>query len=122
MSDIAYGVSLAVNKGYLNNQIQISNITATMQQEGMQSLTYALTTNAIAIATANLTSVGMAFLRNLSTASASTAQIGIDEGGTFVSLATMRAGEAAMFRMSAGTPYKAIGTSGTRLRVDITEG
>jgi hypothetical protein len=27
-----------------------------------------------------------------------------------------------MFRMSAGTTYQAVGASGARLRVDITEG
>lgn len=122
MADISYGVSLVVNKGYLDSQIQISNVTATMQQEGMQSLTYALSTNPVSLSTASLNSVGMAFLRNLSTASASTAQIGIDAGGSFVSLATVRAGEPALFRLSTGQQYQAIGTAGTRLRVDITEG
>lgn len=122
MSDISYGVSLVVNKGYLNSQIQISNVTATMQQEGMQSLTYSLSTNPVSLSTASLSNVGMAFMRNLSTATASTAQIGIDAGGSFVSLATVRAGEPALFRLSNGQQYQAIGMVGTRLRVDITEG
>lgn len=122
MPDIAYGVSLVVNKGYLNSQIQVSNVTATMQQEGMQSLTYSLTTSPVTLSTASLASVGVAFMRNLSTATASTAQIGIDAGGSFVSLATVRAGEPALFRLSTGQQYQAIGTAGTRLRVDITEG
>lgn len=122
MSDITYSINVAVKKGYLDSRINVSNVTATMTQEGMQSLTYALTTNATVLSTASLTSVGMAFLRNLSTASSSTAQIGIEEGGSFVSLATLRSGEPALFRLSTGSQYKAIGTPGTRLRVDITEG
>ena len=122
MSDIAFGLNLNVSKGYLDSRIQVSNVTATMTQEGMQSLTYSLTTNPVSLSTASLSNVGMAFIRNLSTATASTAQIGIDAGGSFVSLATMRAGEPAVFRLSTGQQYQAIGTAGTRLRVDITEG
>lgn len=122
MADINYSISIKVDKDFLSNSINVSNATANMSQVGMQSLVYTLTTNSISIGTANLTSVGLAFLRNLSTATASTAQIGIDEGGSFVSLATLRAGEPAVFRLSSGTNYKAIGTSGTRLRVDVTEG
>jgi hypothetical protein len=122
MSDISYGVSLSVRKGFLDARIQANNVTAAMAQVGMQSLTYSLSTNPVNVTTAGLSSVGVAFLRNLSTGTISTAQIGIDAGGSFVSLATLRAGEPAVFRMSAGRDYQAIGTAGTRLRVDITEG
>jgi hypothetical protein len=122
MSDISYGVNITVNKGFLDNRIQVTNVTADMSLEGMQSLTYSLTTNPTNVSTSNLSSVGLAFLRNLSTATVATAQIGIDEGGSFVSLTTLRPGEPAVFRLSTGVNYKAIGTAGTRLRVDITEG
>lgn len=122
MSDISYSVSVRVDKEYLSNQISVSGVTASMSQAGMQSMTYTLTTSAVSISTEGLSSVGLAFMRNLSTATVSTAQIGIDEGGSFVGFVTMRAGEPAVFRMTAGTNYKAIGTPGTRLRVDVTEG
>lgn len=122
MADISYGVQLTINKGFLDNRVQVNNVTATMSLEGMNSLTYTLTTNAVAVNTAGLSSVGMAFLRNLSTSTLSTAQIGIDQGGSFVGLASLRAGEPALFRLATGTDYQVIGTSGTRLRVDITEG
>jgi hypothetical protein len=110
MADISYGVNITVNKGFLDNRIQVTNVTANMSLEGMQSLTYSLTTNPTTVSTAGLSSVGLAFLRNLSTAAGSTAQIGIEEG------------EPAVFRLSTGVAYKAIGTAGARLRVDITEG
>ena len=122
MADISYGVQLTVNKGFLDSRIQVSNVTANMSVEGMNSLTYNLTTNSVSVNTAGLSSVGMAFLRNLSTATASTAQIGIDQGGSFVGLATLRAGEPALFRLTTGVDYRLIGTANTRLRVDITEG
>lgn len=122
MADVSYSINFSVDKGFLRNSISVSNVTANMAQVGMQSLTLTLTTNSVSISTASLSSVGVAFLRNLSTSASSTAQIGIDGGGSFVSLATLRSGEPAVFRMSPGTDYRVIGTAGTRLRVDITEG
>lgn len=122
MADISYSVSVRVDKGNLSNSINVGGVTASMAEAGFKSLTYTLTTNATSVSTAGLSSVGLAFLRNLSTATAATAQVGIDAGGSFFSLTTLRAGEPAVFRMSAGADYKAIGAAGARLRVDITEG
>lgn len=122
MADISYSVSMRVDKGNLTNLISVGSVTADMSQVGMQSQTLTLSTNAVSISTANLSSVGMAFMRNLSTATASTCQIGIEAGGSFVALTTLRAGEPALFRLSTGVDYKAIGGSGARLRVDVTEG
>jgi len=122
MSDITYSISFRVDKDNFVNQLQVSQVTASMTLGGYQSLVYDLTTNATSISTANLSSVGMAFLRNLSTATASTVQIGINAGGSFGSFATLRGGEPAVVRLSAGTEYEAVGVAGTRLRVDITEG
>lgn len=122
MADITYAVTLKVDKGNLVNQVQVMQMTATMSKAGYSSLVYDLTTNATAISTANLSSVGMAFLRNLSTAAASTAQIGIEAGGSFVGFTTLRGGEPSLVRLSSGTEYQAVGVAGTRLRVDITEG
>ena len=122
MPDISYNVAMKLDKDYLNNSVSVVNVTATMSEVGMNSMTLALSTNPISISTANLTRVGLAFLRNLSTATAATATIGISEGGSFVGFCTLRAGEPSIFRMSTGKEYQAIGTAGTRLRVDITEG
>ena len=122
MPDISYTINLSVNKDYLNDLVSVSNVTATMSDVGMNSMTIALSTNPASISTANLTKVGLAFLRNLSTATSSTATIGIAAGGSMAGFCTLRGGEPAIFRMSAGTDYQAIGTAGTRLRVDITEG
>jgi len=122
MPDISYNVALKLDKDYLNNSVSVVNVTATMSEVGMNSMTLALSTNPVSISTANLSSVGLAFLRNLSTATAATATIGISEGGSFVGFCTLRAGEPSIFRMSTGKDYQAIGTAGTRLRVDITEG
>lgn len=122
MPDISYNVSLKVDKDFLNNSVSVANVTANMSQVGMQSVTLTLSTNAAQISTANLSSVGLAFMRNLSTATAATVTIGIDAGGSFLGFNTLRAGEPAIYRLSAGQNYFAVGTAGSRLRVDITEG
>lgn len=122
MSDINYSVSYRVQKGFLNAQVNSSGVTADMAQTGLLSQTLTLSTNAISISTSNLSSVGLAFLQNLSTHTAQTASIGIDAGGSFVGFTTLRAGEPAVLRLSSGTTYHAIGGAGARLRVDITEG
>ena len=122
MADVTCTVSMKVNKGFLQADVNARGVTAAMTSDSMISTTYALTTNATTLSTANLSSVGFGVFRNLSTATASTAQIGIAAGGSFVSLATLKAGEPALFRLSAGQQYQAVGRAGTRLRVDITEG
>lgn len=122
MPDISYNVSLKVDKQFLNNSVSVANVTATMSQAGMSSMTLALSTTATAISTASLSSVGLAFMRNLSTATASTVTIGVESGASFVGFATLRAGEPAILRLTAGTSYQAIGSAGSRLRVDIIEG
>lgn len=122
MPDISYQASISVTKDFLDTRISVTNVTANMSEVGMQSLTYSLTTNTTSLSTAGLTTVGLAFLRNLSTATVSTAQIGVLSGSNFVSFATLRAGEPAVLRLSGGAQYRAIGTTGTRLRVDVTEG
>lgn len=122
MPDITYSMSLRVSKEPLDNSVSVNSVTATMNLIGLRVDTYTLSSAASSISTANLGSVGLGFMRNLSTATASTVQIGIEAGGSFVSFATLRAGEPAMFRLSSGTAYQAKGSAGSRLRVDITEG
>lgn len=122
MSDINYSISYRVSKGFLNAQVNAAGVTAAMSDTGMLSQTLTLSTNAVSISTANLGSVGLAFLQNLSTHTAQTASIGIEAGGSFVGFTTLRAGEPAILRLSTGTTYQARGGAGARLRVDITEG
>lgn len=122
MSDINYNISYSVSKGFLNAQANAAGVTASMSQTGMLSQTLTLSTNAVSVSTANLSSVGLAFLQNLSTHTAQTASIGIDAGGSFVGFATLRAGEPAIMRLTSGTAYQAMGGNGARLRIDITEG
>lgn len=122
MADVSYSMSMRVSKGYLDDLVSIAGGTAAMSNVGMKSLTITLSTNATSISTANLTAVGMAFMRNLQTSTASTVTIGVDNGG-YAGFSELRSGEGAMLRLVGGVDYQAKGTAeGDRLRVDITEG
>jgi predicted RNA-binding Zn-ribbon protein involved in translation (DUF1610 family) len=120
--DISYGTTLSIDKGNLQNNVRVSNITATMNATGMVSTTYTLSGTPTTLSTAALAAVGLAFLRNLSTATATTCSIGVVSGTAVIAFAAPRAGETAILRLASGQTYQATGTSGARLRVDITEG
>jgi hypothetical protein len=121
MSDINYSVTLRVAKGNLDNVVNKA-ATATMNEVGMLTQTLTLTTNAVSISTVNLSSVGLAYLQNLGTATASTVTVGVLSGGSFVGFCTLKAGEPALLRLTPGATYQATGNAGTRVRIDITEG
>jgi hypothetical protein len=122
VSDINYSISYRISKGFLSNSVNAAGVTASMAAAGLLSQTLTLSTNAVSISTANLSSIGLAFLQNLSTSTLQTAAVGIQEGGSFVGFATLRAGEPAILRLSGGRHYQAVGVAGARIRVDITEG
>ena len=81
MADISYSIAVKVDKQFLANNINANGVTASMALTGLKSDTYTLSTSASSISTANLGTVGLGFLRNLSTATAATVQIGIEGGG-----------------------------------------
>lgn len=122
MSDINYSISYRVSKGFLNSSVNANSVTADMSVTGLLSQTLTLSTSAISISTANLSSVGLAFIQNISTHTSSTCTVGIDAGGSFVGFATLNPGEPAILRLTPGTDYSAKGAAGARLRVDILEG
>lgn len=122
MADITYSLSIKVDKGFLSSSVNANSVTATMSVAGLSGLTLALTTNTASVSTATLTAPGVAFVRNLSTTTSDTAQMGVVSSGTFLPFSTLRGGEAAILRLTSGTEYAAKGVAGTRLRVDITEG
>ena len=122
MSDISYSIQFRAARGLFNHSINASGVTADMSIDGMVSQTLTLTTNAVSIQTVNLSSVGLAYLQNLSTHTASTAVVGVNDGGGFVGFCSLNPAEASMLRLTEGTQYEAKGGDGTKLHVDILEG
>ncbi len=122
MPDITLGASIAVTKGNLNQSLYAAGVTAAMSQAGLRTTVYTLSTTATAISTANLTSVGIAYFRNIATDTAATAVVSVSNGGAAVPFAAPRPGEPAMLRLAPGVSFSAVGHTAAILRVDITEG
>jgi len=124
MADVTYNISLRASRDNLDYTSQVSGVSASMNVTGMQSGTFPLSSTYATISTAALTSVGFAFLRNLSSSTATivTAQFGIVTGGAFYPVTTLQPGDAAFMRLATGSVYGVRGESSARLRVDILEG
>jgi hypothetical protein len=122
VADITIGTSLIVSKDNLSSTTYVSNATATMSQTGMKSTVYTLSSAVTSISTANLSAVGMAHFRNLSTDTSATSLIWVVSGASVVKFAAPRAGEPAVFRLADGVSFQATGHTAAILRVDITEG
>lgn len=124
MADITYNLAIRVAKDNFANSIQVSSVTANMNVAGGSSVVLPLSTATISISTASLSAVGLAYLQNLSTdtATITTAKVGVVSGGTFHSFSTLLPGEVAVLRLSSGSQFAAQGATSARLRVDILEG
>ena len=122
MADISIGASMSVAKSNLNNTIFAANVTANMNIAGLRTTVYTLSTTSVSISTANLTSVGVAYFRNLATDTAATAIVSVSNGGAAVPFAAPRPGEPAVMRLASGVSLSATGNTAAILRVDITEG
>ena len=122
MSDINFSVTRRVSKDYLSGSINVQGVTAAMSANGVVADTLTLSGTTSEISTASLSSAGLAVFRNLSTSTVATVSIGVMVGSTFKGFSDPRPGEPAMFRLTAGTEYRAVGTAGARLLYDITEG
>lgn len=123
MADLTWNVNYRVDKGNLNDSTSATNVTANMSVVGLYQATLSMTTATQNISTATLSSVGLCFLRNLSSAANSTVQVGVLSGTSFVAFSTLRGSEVGILRLASGTQYQARGSSASdRLRVDIVEG
>lgn len=122
MADISLGTALVVSRGNLAATLYSSNVTANMSQTGLRTTVYTLSTTAVSISTANLSSVGVAHFWNLASDTSATATVQVVSGANTISFASLRPGEPAMLRLASGVSFQAIGHTAASLRVDITEG
>lgn len=122
MPDITLGTSLVVSRDNLSGSLYAANVTAAMSKQGLKTTVYTLSTTAVSLSTANLTSVGVAHFWNLATDTNATATISVVSGANNIAFASPRPGEPAMLRLASGVSYQATGHTAAILRVDITEG
>lgn len=122
MADLTLGTTIIVNKGNLSTNLYAANITAAMSQAGIKTTVYTLSTTAVSLSTANLSSVGVAQFWNISSDTSATALLSAISGANVVAFAAPRPGEPAMMRLAGGVSFQATGHTAAILRVDITEG
>ena len=122
MADISYSIQAQVTKGALNQTLSASGVTANISTTGLIATTLDLGTAATQITTTNLSSLGLCFARSLTTVETHVVTIGRLVSGTLHGAVSLRAGEAAVFRMAAGDYAANAAVANSRVVVQITEG
>lgn len=122
MADVSYSLNMSVSKGAFSQSFVAAGVTADVATAGMLSVTLNLGTAVTQISTATLGAVGLCFARSLATTTTHTASFGRYSGGTLYESASLRAGEAAVLRLSAGDYAAKAAVEGTRLLLQIVEG
>lgn len=72
-----------------------------------------------AIPVTDIGTAGVAFFRNLD--ATNYVEIGIDDGGSFVAMLKLKAGECALVRLGTNAPYAKANTAAVRLEYAIVE-
>jgi len=124
MADINYSFNLNLSKAPLSQAFAVSGVTADMAATGLYSVTPTLGTAVSQISTATLASVGLCLARNLSTSTnaSTTVSFGRYVSSTLYETVTLRPGEAAQLRLSAGSYAAKAAAEGTPLLLQILEG
>lgn len=121
MPDLNYSISAQVSKGALSQSFAASGVTADIATAGMLSVTLNLGTSVTQISTATLGAVGLCFARSLATSTTHTVSFGRYAGGTLYETVSLRAGEAAIMRLAAGSYAAKAAVEGSRLVLTVLE-
>jgi len=124
MPDITISIVGQVIKGSLNQSVNATGVTADMSSTGMLAVTLNLGTATTQISTANMSSLGYAFARSLVTNTATTATVSFGRlvGTNLYDACTLRPGEAAAMRLSAGDYAAKAAGAGCPLLLEVYEG
>lgn len=122
MADLTYSIQAQLAKGALNHTFNAAGVTADLATTGIIATTLNLSTATTAISTAALSSVGLCMARSLATSETHVVTIGRLDGATLHGCVSLRAGEAAVFRMAPGNYAANAAVAGSRLVLTITEG
>lgn len=122
MADVNYTITGQVAKGALSQAFAASGVTADMTTTGMLAVTLNLGTATQQITTSTLSTLGLAFARSLATTGTHTVSFGRLDGTTLYDAVTLRAGEAAVLRLSAGDYGAKAAVANSRLVLTVYEG
>jgi len=122
MPDVQYTINGQHSKGAFSQAFAASGITASMATSGVMAVTLDLSATPSTISTANMNQLGICFARSLATEATHTVSFGRYDGTVLHDSVTLRAGEAAVLRLSAGNYAAKSVVSGSRLWITIYEG
>ena len=124
MSDINYTIIGTVSKGVFRQTFNAASVTASMSVSGMYAVSLELGTAVTQVSTASLSSLGICFAQNISTVATHTVSFGRYDGpsSTLHETLTLRAGEAAVLRLSSGNYAAKSAAAGSRMTLAIYEG
>ena len=122
MAEITFSVAIQVSKDFLDESYQASGVTASMSTTGLMSTTLNLGTSTTAVTTTGLSSVGLCFAKSLATETTHTVSFGRLVGTNLYSSCTLRAGEAALLRLTAGDYAAQAAVANSKLLLTILEG
>lgn len=123
MSNVQFNLNVSATKDAFSQQFVASGVTAAMGSAGMLAVTLNLGTATSAINTASASALGFCFARNLSTSTVTTQTVsfGRVDGTTLHSSVTLKPGEVAWLRLSAGNYAARAGAAGVPLLLQILE-
>lgn len=121
MPDVNYTINAQVQKGALSQSFAASGITADIATAGMLAVTLNLGTATTQITTATLGSLGLCFARSLATAETHTVSFGRLDGTNLFETVRLKAGEAAILRLSPGDYGARAAVAGSRLLINVLE-
>jgi len=122
MSEITFSVGMQVQKDFLAQSFVASGVTAGMSSTGLLATTLNLGTSTTAVVTTSLSSLGMCFAKSLATVSTHTVSFGRLVGTNLYSSCTLKAGEAALLRLTAGDYAAQAAVANSKLLLTILEG
>jgi hypothetical protein len=121
MADISYSVNVNVNAGALSQNVNASNITSDFATTGFLAVTLNVGTSTQAINTSAASSLGLCIARSLATAGTDVVSFGRVSGTTLFSVVRLKAGDAALLRLSPGDYAAVANAPGSRLLLQILE-
>jgi hypothetical protein len=121
MPDINFSITGQVSKGFLSQAFAASGVTSDMAESGVIGVTLPLGTAVTQISTTNMTKLGLCFARNLATTATHELSLGRFVGTALHSAVRLKGGDAALFRMAAGSYAATAAVENTRLTMQVFE-
>jgi len=122
MADVIISFQVSASKDNFTQTFAGSGMTSSMNVAGLLALSSTLGTTAVTLATASLSSLGVAIVHNLGTDATQVVTFGRWDGSTLWGAVAPRGGEKAVLRLEPGNYAWKASVAGTRALVQVLEG